>query len=115
MGGRFSRVAEDFTCAHCGAQVRGNGYTNHCPRCLWSRHVDVYPGDRAASCQGLMRPIGALRERGRTIVVQQCVDCGHLWRNRTADADDQEVVLGLFGRPVPDASHFPRVTIRRDR
>lgn len=101
MGRRFSRVTEDFTCANCGAQVQGNGYTNHCPRCLWSRHVDVYPGDRAASCQGLMRPVGALSEGGRVVIVHRCVDCGHVRRNKAAHTDDPEAVLGLFGRVVP--------------
>ena len=55
MGGaRFTRVVEDFTCGQCGAAVTGDGYTNHCPLCLWSRHVDINPGDRAAECGGLM-------------------------------------------------------------
>jgi hypothetical protein len=49
-----------------------------------------------------MRPVGALSERGRTVVVHQCVVCGHVRRNRTADADDPDAVLGLFGRVVPD-------------
>ena len=43
----FTRKVEDFTCEHCGREVHGNGYTNHCPHCLHSKHVDVNPGDRA--------------------------------------------------------------------
>ncbi|MBR6751902.1 MAG: RNHCP domain-containing protein, partial [Alphaproteobacteria bacterium] len=43
---QFVKRVENFTCAHCGAEVFGNGYTNHCPKCLWSRHVDNNPGDR---------------------------------------------------------------------
>ena len=54
---RFNRRIEDFTCEHCGTEVHGNGYTNHCPNCLWSKHVDINPGDRAADCGGLMEPI----------------------------------------------------------
>lgn len=23
-------------CEHCSAEVLGTGYTNHCPKCLWS-------------------------------------------------------------------------------
>lgn len=42
----FTKTVEDFICAHCGTHVRGNGYTNHCPECLWSKHVDNNPGDR---------------------------------------------------------------------
>lgn len=36
----FTRVIEDFICENCGTEVKGNGYTNHCPKCLWSKHVD---------------------------------------------------------------------------
>ena len=51
---KFIKVKEDFVCEHCGAEVKGDGYTNHCPKCLWSKHVDVHPGDRAAECGGMM-------------------------------------------------------------
>ena len=54
---QFVRRREDFVCEHCGTKVVGDGYTNHCPKCLWSKHVDIMPGDRAEDCQGLMRPI----------------------------------------------------------
>jgi hypothetical protein len=99
-GARFSRRTEDFDCGHCGAAVRGNGYTNHCPRCLWSRHVDVRPGDRAATCGELMEPVGALSEGGRTVLVQRCVGCGRVWRNKVAGDDDPDAVLALFGRVI---------------
>jgi DNA-directed RNA polymerase subunit RPC12/RpoP len=98
----FTRRAEDFGCLHCGAAVRGNGYTNHCPHCLWSRHVDVRPGDRAAECGGAMEPVGALYEGGRTVVVQRCQRCGHTRRNKTARDDAPDAVLALFGRVVED-------------
>jgi len=99
---RFTRRPEDFTCAHCAARVRGDGYTNHCPRCLWSRHVDVAPGDRAADCGGLMPPVGVLYEQGRHVLVQRCERCGHQRRNRAARGDDPAALAALFGRAVPD-------------
>jgi hypothetical protein len=99
----FTRRREDFTCLRCGMPVRGSGYTNHCPQCLWSRHVDVNPGDRAAECGGAMEPIGALSEGGEIIVVQRCLVCGRIRRNRSAADDDRDALLGLFGSPVPDA------------
>jgi hypothetical protein len=55
---------------------------------LWSVHVDVYPGDRAASCRALMRPVGVLYERGEFIVVHECTDCAALRRNRASPHDD---------------------------
>lgn len=110
---RFTRHQEDFRCLHCGAEVRGTGYTNHCPHCLWSRHVDVAPGDRAAGCGGPMEPVGALSESSGLVVVQRCTTCGHTWRNRVVPADDREVVLALFGHPVPDATTPSRRSSRR--
>ena len=59
---RFARTVEDFVCEKCGTQVEGDGYTNHCPHCLWSRHVDVNPGDRKATCKGMMEPVAVVAE-----------------------------------------------------
>jgi len=56
VGKKFQRQKEDFVCGECGTTVSGTGYTNHCPQCLWSMHVDVNPGDRAAACGGMMEP-----------------------------------------------------------
>ena len=60
----FIRKTEDFICENCGAVVVGNGYTNHCPVCLYSKHVDRSPGDRAAGCGGLMEPVAVALKRG---------------------------------------------------
>ena len=60
----FIRKTEDFICENCGAVVVGNGYTNHCPACLYSKHVDRSPGDRAADCGGLMEPVAVALKRG---------------------------------------------------
>jgi hypothetical protein len=102
VAARFTRKREDFVCGQCEAKVRGNGYTNHCPKCLWSRHVDVQPGDREAECQGMMQPVAALFERDGYVIVQKCQKCGHTWRNRASAADRTDVILALFGRPVED-------------
>ncbi len=107
-GARFTRTREDFACGNCGAAVRGNGYTNHCPRCLWSRHVDVDPGDRAADCGALMRPVGVLFEGGEHVLLHECQRCGHRRRNRAARADDRAALAALFGAPVPDPQARPR-------
>lgn len=103
----FTRTIEDFTCEHCGNFVRGNGYTNHCPHCLYSKHVDVNPGDRAASCGGLMEPVAAGIERDRYFVVQRCRECGKLLRNKVAAQDDHAVIRQYFGRPIPATPHSP--------
>lgn len=91
----FQRTQEDFTCDHCGFAVTGNGYTNHCPKCLWSKHVDVYPGDRAADCRGMMVPVGLEIKGGAYTIVHRCERCGHERRNRTGPDDDMDAVIRL--------------------
>ncbi len=91
----FSRTIEDFTCEHCGMFVRGNGYTNHCPGCLWSRCVDKNPGDRASDCGGMMRPIDAGVEKGEFVIVHKCEKCGKVARCRATEQDDTDVIIKL--------------------
>jgi hypothetical protein len=98
-GASFTRRVEDFTCGHCGRAVLGAGYTNHCPACLWSRHVDVSPGDRAATCGELMEPVAVVFERGEYVIGFRCTKCNHRWRNKAADDDDHDVVQSLMGLP----------------
>jgi rubrerythrin len=92
---RFTRTIEDFTCQHCGFLVKGNGYTNHCPKCLYSRHVDIYPGDRRESCGGMMAPIGLEIKNAEHIIIQRCEKCGHERKNRAVPEDDFNVILKL--------------------
>ena len=68
--------------------MSGDGYTNHCPACLWSLHVDVHPGDRAATCRAPMQPVRVLYERGDFVIEHACTGCSHTRRNRAAPNDD---------------------------
>ncbi len=108
---KFQRKIEDFICANCGAKVKGAGYTNHCPKCLWSRHVDVNPGDRAAKCGGtlsvpkpalsaggMMEPIGIEIKAGEYIITHRCVKCGHEKKNKTVAADEMEKIIEISKR-----------------
>jgi len=91
----FTRKIEDFTCGHCGAKVKGNGYTNHCPACLWSKHVDINPGDRLAKCGGLMEPVKVEMDHGQYILMHKCQTCGQQKRNKTVQEDSFEAILAL--------------------
>ena len=93
----FVRTKEDFTCGHCDKEVKGTGYTNHCPNCLWSRHVDVNPGDRASKCGGMMEPVSAEAEKDSYIIANRCVRCGHIKRNTSAPNDDFDRIAEIVG------------------
>jgi rubrerythrin len=96
---KFARTIEDFICGHCGAKVEGNGYTNHCPVCLWSRHVDINPGDRAETCRGLMKPVAVDIERDEYIIIHRCENCGATKRNKTVPNDNFEAIVALTKTP----------------
>jgi hypothetical protein len=100
----FQRRIENFDCAECGLEVRGTGYTNHCPRCLWSRHVDIDPGDRRAACRGMMRPVRVETRRGEHVLVHECVQCGIERRNRTAPEDSFQSILDIVRRSAESDS-----------
>ena len=91
----FQRTKEDFICENCGAKVKGNGYTNHCPKCLCSKHVDINPGDRAESCGGLMLPVDIELKDSKYVILHKCQKCGFERKNKICDEDDFEAVLSL--------------------
>jgi len=94
-GPKFQRRIEDFICEHCGAEVSGDGFTNHCPVCLWSKHVDVNPGDRAEPCQGLMEPVAIQPHKDSYRIRFRCQKCGEERWNKSAPQDDFETLLEI--------------------
>ncbi|MBI4079851.1 RNHCP domain-containing protein [Candidatus Kaiserbacteria bacterium] len=91
----FKRTIEDFTCEHCGHRIKGSGYTNHCPRCLWSKHVDVHPGDRAEVCGGMMQPVALEGSSPEYGIMHRCLRCGTKRKNAAAIEDDPEALLRI--------------------
>ncbi len=96
---KFTRYQEDFTCEKCGFSVKGNGYTNHCPQCLWSKHVDINPGDRQATCQGLMEPMSVEIKGHDYILLHRCQTCGFIKKNKVSPDDNREVLIKLSQQP----------------
>ena len=93
---KFQRLVEDFVCEKCGAQVKGNGYTDHCPRCLWGRHVDVNPGDRAAKCGGMMEPVYVYKKEDKYVIKYICKECEHKFQVKSAPGDNFEMLIKLI-------------------
>jgi RNHCP domain-containing protein len=96
-----------------GALPSGGRHRNHCPFCLYSRHVDGRrPGDRGSGCGGSMPPVGAFtRRNGEHAVVHRCVDCGFERYNRIAADDDFVLVLKL---PAVQAIGVRRADVEAD-
>ena len=54
---KFTEIDEEFICENCGKTVEKLGYTcrNHCNYCLYSKHVDINPGDQGKSVWQLIK------------------------------------------------------------
>ena len=92
---KFQRKIEDFECENCGQKVHGDGYTNHCPNCLWSKHVDINPGDRESNCLGMMEPIGVIYRAGGYIVRQKCTRCKVVKNIKSSLKDNKDQIIKL--------------------
>jgi len=91
----FQRRKENFKCENCGYEVIGNGYTDHCPKCLYSKHVDINPGDRLSKCKGLMKVTGFEIRHGQYILCFKCLKCGYLHKVKASKDDNIEILLDL--------------------
>jgi len=92
---QFQKCVEDFICEHCGTAVQGTGYTNHCPTCLWSKHVDINPGDRMSECCGMMEPVAIRVMRSGTDIFHRCIVCSFERWNKSDPADDVDLLIRL--------------------
>ncbi len=90
LSSRFTKINEAFVCANCGFEVPPSGGTcrDHCPRCLYSLHVDQNPGDRAADCGGMLKPMGyEARPKKGYMILYVCEKCGMKRTTRFLETD----------------------------
>lgn len=92
---KFTKKVENFICENCGKSVIGNGYTNHCPFCLYSKHVDINPGDRSCACGGLMKPIEIQQKNGEFVILHKCIKCGFERKNKVQENDDINKIIEI--------------------
>lgn len=98
-------AASGFICRYCGGAVTpnpiGTAHRNHCPRCLYSLHLDELPGDRASGCGGIMEPVAiSVRQGKEWAIIHRCTECGALKENRIAGDDNEAALFPLAVRPV---------------
>jgi hypothetical protein len=111
-------MPESFRCRQCGLdvsmQAMGTAHRNHCPNCLWSRHLDDdAPGDRDADCGSSMEPIAiSVRGDGEWVIVHRCLGCYELHLNRIAGDDNPLLLLRLAVKPLAQPP-FPLERVTR--
>lgn len=95
------REREPFTCGNCGEELMGGRYVNHCPRCLWSKHVDDrIPGDRSSLCGGLMKPIGVKQKGSKWRITHECVECQKEMIVDSHPDDNFDEIIKLAQKPL---------------
>ena len=94
----FAMKDESFICEVCGKEVKELGYSarDHCPYCLFSKHVDINPGDRLNECKGLLKPISIDKYKDTYKIVYKCQKCGQIHRNIMATDDDFEQIIKVM-------------------
>ena len=90
-------VDEEFICEKCGEKINKLNYTarDHCNKCLYSKHVDINPGDRANSCKGLLKPIGIEKFKDTYKIIYKFEKCGQLHKNIVASDDNFDLIIDL--------------------
>lgn len=99
----FKVIDEEFICENCSRQVPKLGYScrNHCPYCLYSKHVDIEPGDRLETCHGLLKPIGIeTSSKKGYIIIFKCQKCGSIRKNKVAEDDDMDKIIALSANHI---------------
>lgn len=90
-------IDEDFTCENCGKNVTKLKYSarDHCPYCLYSKHVDINPGDRLNSCKGKLEPIGIEKFKNTYKIIYKCQKCNQNHKNIMAIDDNINEIINL--------------------
>lgn len=104
MKKKFTMVDEEFICDNCQTKVDKLNYTarDHCPNCLYSKHVDIMPGDRSNNCLGLMKPIGIEKYKNTYKIIYKCLKCHTFHKNIMANDDNYDLIIKLSTLNVSD-------------
>lgn len=102
---QITNTHETFICSQCGNTVppadSGGSQRNHCPKCLWSLHVDLKKGDRRCGCRGVMEPISVwVKPSGEWAIIHRCTGCGFIRTNRIAADDNEMLLFALAAKPI---------------
>ena len=94
---QFTMRNEEFICENCGKKVERAIKTarDHCPYCLYSKHVDINPGDRLNNCQGLLIPTGIEKFKDTYKIIYKCKKCKQIHKNIIASDDNTDIIINL--------------------
>jgi len=92
---KFNELDEGFICENCNKKVKPLIYSSrdHCPYCLYSKHVDINPGDRSNPCKGLLKPIEIEKYKDTYKIIYKCEKCNKTHKNIIAKDDDMNEII----------------------
>ena len=95
---KFNMLDEQFVCENCGKSVEKLKYSarDHCPYCLYSKHVDILPGDRKNKCHGLLKPIDIEKHKNTYKIIYKCSKCRQIHKNIIANDDNFDEILKIM-------------------
>ncbi len=94
---KFTTNDNEFICENCNKKVSKLYYTSrdHCPYCLYSKHVDINPGDRSNNCKGLLKPVTIEKYKNTYKIVYKCEKCNKIHKNIMAKDDNFDLIIKL--------------------
>ncbi len=97
---KFKEIDEEFICDNCKKHVQKLIYSSrdHCNFCLYSKHVDINPGDRLSSCRGNLIPIDVEKYKGTYKIIYKCDKCNSIRKNIVAKDDNFDKILDLMSK-----------------
>ena len=89
----FKMINDSFECENCHKDIKKHpewSARNHCPYCLYSKHLDKqFPWDRDSDCLWIMKPIWIDYKKNKwNMVKHKCVKCSKEILNKIAPDDD---------------------------
>ena len=97
---KFSQNDNSFICENCSKLVEKLNYSSRddCPYCLYSKHVDINPGDRANNCMGLLVPIDIEKYKDSFKIIYKCIKCNNLHKNIAAKDDSIDKIIEISSK-----------------
>jgi len=94
---QFTKLDEEFICENCKQKIEKLNYTtrDHCNHCLYSKHLDINPGDRQNTCKGLLKPIGIEKFKNTYKIIYKCEKCNQIHKNIMANDDNMDLIIEL--------------------
>ena len=90
----FTKNDDSFICENCNKEVKELNYSSrdHCNYCLYSKHVDINPGDRQNTW---LKPIGIEKYKDTYKIIYECERCKEIHKNIMATDDNMDLIIEL--------------------